>query len=88
LTEAAAGARDARHNSADGDVEDEGDVFVLNLINVAEKQNFAELWWKLLEGDVESGQVVETDEIVFRSGPAGGVEFFWMVFEENSAGGG
>jgi len=43
LAEGAAGARDARHNGADGDIEDEGDVFVLHLFYVAEKESFAEL---------------------------------------------
>ena len=84
----AAGARDARHDGADGDVEDDGDVFVLDLLHVAEKENFAELWLKPIEGFVECGLVVETDERVFRSRAGNCVERVWMVFEKDGAGGG
>ncbi len=88
MAKGAAGARDARHYSADGEVEDYGDVFVLNFFYVAEKENVAEWWLKLFEGGVESGLVVETNERVFRSGTRGGVEDVGMVFEEDGAGDG
>ena len=89
LAESAAGARDARHDGADGDIEDDGDVFVFDLFDVAEKKSFAELRLKLFERCVESGLIVETDEGVFRGGVGGGwIECFGMVFEEDGAGGG
>jgi hypothetical protein len=88
LMEGAAGTRDARHNSADGDVKDEGDVSVLDLFNVAKEENFAELWQELLECTVEGCLIVKTDEVVFRSGAGDGVECVWMIFEEDCAGGG
>ena len=42
MAEGGAGSRDARHDGADGDVEDEGDVFVLEVFDVAEEEEFAE----------------------------------------------
>jgi hypothetical protein len=42
LAQSAAGAREARHDGADGDIEDYSDVFVFELLYVAEKENFAE----------------------------------------------
>ena len=65
-----------------------GDVFVFNFFHVAEKENFAELWLKLFEGQMESGLIVETEERVFRSGTCNGIECLGMVFEEDGAGGG
>jgi hypothetical protein len=62
LAKSAARERDARHYGADGDVEDDSNVFVLNLFYVAEKENFAEGWVKLFESGVESGLVVDATE--------------------------
>ena len=88
LAEDTAGARDTRHDGADGDAENDGNVFVLDLLNVAEKENFAELRLKLFERRVKSGLVVEADERVFGGGTGGdGVECVGMVFEEDGAGG-
>ena len=88
MTEGAAGTRDARHDGADRDIEDHSDVFVLDLFDVAEKEGLAELRLKLLEGGVEGGVVVETEEDLFRRGTGGGgVECAGMVFEEDGAGG-
>jgi hypothetical protein len=50
LAKGPARARYARHYSADGYVEDDGDVFVFDLLYVAEKENFAEWRVKLFEG--------------------------------------
>src|ERR1700733_4130929 len=87
LAKSAAGARDARHDGADGDVEDNGDVFVLDLFYIAEEEGFAELRLKLFERGVEGGLVVEADEGVFRGGAGGdGVQCVGMVFEEDGAG--
>ncbi len=89
LAEGAASARDARHDGADGDIEDKGDVFVFNFFYVAEEESLAELRLKLFERGVEGGFIVEADEGVFRSGTrGGGVERVGMVFEEDGAGGG
>ena len=89
LTEGSAGARDARHDGADGDIEDDGDVFVLDLFDVAEQESFAELRLKLFESCVEGGLVVEADEVVFRRGAGGGgVECVGVVFEKDGACGG
>src|SRR5271168_3578619 len=89
VAECGAGAGDARHDGADGNVEDKGDVFVLNLFDVAEKKDFAELRLKLLECIVEGGLVVEANEIVFGGGTGrGGVECVGMIFERDGAGGG
>ena len=88
LSKNAAGARDARHDGTDGDIEDEGDVSVFNFLYVAEEERFAELGLKLFERGVESGFIVEADEGVFRSGTrGGGIECVGMVFEEDGAGG-
>jgi hypothetical protein len=72
LAKSAAGARDARHDGADGDVEDNGDVFVLDLFYIAEEEGFAELRLKLFERGAEGGLVVEADEGVFRGWTGGG----------------
>src|SRR5207253_5730974 len=89
LAECAASARDARHDGADGDIEDNGDVFVLDLFYVAEEERFAKLRLKLFERGVESSLVVEADEVVLRGRTRrGGVERIGMVFEEDGAGGG
>jgi hypothetical protein len=61
LAEGTTGAREARHDGADGNIEDEGDVFVLDLFDVAEEESFAEWRLKLFERRVESGLVVESD---------------------------
>jgi hypothetical protein len=88
LTEGAAGARDARHDGADGNIEDDGDVFVFDLFGVAEKESFAELWLKLLERGVEGSLAIKADEGGFGGGAGGGgVECVGMVFEEDGAGG-
>ena len=89
LSESGAGARDARHDSADGDVEDDSDVLVLDLFHVAEKESFAELRGKLLKRGVQGGLIVESDKVVFRGGARGGRgEGVGVVFEEDGAGGG
>ena len=89
LAKSAAGARDARHDGADGDIEDEGDVFVFDLFYIAEEDRFAKQGLKLFERGVERGFIVEADEGVFRCGTGGGgVECVGMVFEEDGAGGG
>ena len=89
LAEGAPGARDARHNGPDRDIEDHSDVFVLELFYFAEQECFAELRLKLFERGVESSLVVEAKEDVFGSGTGGGgVEGVGMVFEEDGAGGG
>ena len=59
-----------------------GDVFVFNFFHVAQKENFAELWLKLFEGQVESGLIVETDERVFRSEAGNCVECFRIVLRK------
>ena len=86
MAKGAAGARDARHDSADRDVEDVGDVFVLDLFNVAQEQSFAKWRRKLLERGVKCSLVVEAYESVFGGGTgSGSVECVGMVFEKNSA---
>ena len=89
LAKSAAGARDARHDGADWDIEDESDVFIFDLFYIAEEDRFAERGLKLFERCVESGFIVEAKEDVFRSGTGGGgVECVGMIFEEDGAGGG
>src|SRR5580704_766393 len=80
------GARDARHDGADWGVEDDSDVFVLDLLYVAEQKSFAELWLELLERGVEGSLVIKADEGVFGGGAGGGgVECVGMVLEEDGA---
>ena len=87
MAEGSTGTSDARHDGADGDVEDDGEVFVLDLLDVAEQESLAELWLKLLERGVEGSLVIKANEGVFGGGAGGsGVECVGMVFEEDSAG--
>jgi hypothetical protein len=67
LAEGAASARDARHDGTNGDIQDEGDVFVLDLFYVGEEERFAEQGLKLFERGVEGGFSVEAEEGVCRS---------------------
>jgi hypothetical protein len=48
----------------------ESDIFVLDLFDVAEEEDFAELRLNLFERVVEGGLVVEEKEDVFGCGPA------------------
>ena len=89
LAKGAVGTRDARHDGADGDVEDDGDVLVFDLFGVTEEEGFAELGLELVERGVEGGLVVEVDQGVFGSEAGGrGVESVGIVFEEDGAGSG
>jgi hypothetical protein len=72
LAKGASGARDARHDGADGDVEYKGDVFVLDFFNIAEEESFAERRLEPFERCVEGGLVVEADEIFLRGGAGDG----------------
>jgi hypothetical protein len=84
LAECAAGARDARHDGPDGDIEDHSDVFVLDLFYVAEQERFAKLRLKLFERGVDGGLVVEAKEDVLWGGTGGGgLEGVGLVFEED-----
>ena len=82
----AAGARDARHDGADGDIEDQRNVFVLELFDITKEQDFSEGWLKLIEGLIHGCPVVETDEVIFRR-RAGirGAEDVGMIFQKNCA---
>ena len=89
LAEDSASARDARHDGADGDIKDNGDVFVFDLFYIAEEDRFAERGLKLFERGVDGGVIVEAEDDVFWSGAGGGgVECVGMVFKEDAAGGG
>jgi hypothetical protein len=78
-----------RHDGADGDIENKGDVFVLHLFYVAEQEYITELRLKLLERGVDGGSVIKAEEDVFGGGAGGGsVEGGGRVFEKDSAGGG
>jgi hypothetical protein len=84
LAKGATGTRDAGHDCAHGNVKDESEVFVLDLFDVTEKQDFAELWWELLQRCVENGLVIEADENVFGGGAcAGDVDGGGIVFEKD-----
>ena len=82
----AAGARNARHDGANGDIEDQCDVFVLEPFDITKKEDLAEGWLKLIEGLIHGCLVVETDEVIFRC-RAGirGAEDVGMIFQKNCA---
>ena len=82
----AAGTRNPRHDGTDGDIEDQCDVLVLELFDIAKEQHFAEGRLKLIEGLVHCCLVVEADEAIFRGWTSiGHAKQVRMVFQKYGA---
>jgi len=87
--ESCAGARDARHDGADGQVKDSSDLLVLELFDVTEEKAIAQGRWELYERLLHDCGVVELKECGLRCGICVCCSFdLFGVLEEDRASGG